>query len=105
MTVLKAKWNVPTVDGKRKINIRAAEGHDARVARLNNRFLLNHLNLSKDYIITAHGRIVAKDRDDEEGGTHDANAEGEEVGIEPDEGTARGALSDNTLISWETHAL
>ena len=87
------------MDGKRKINIQSAEGHDARIARLNNRFLLNHLDLSKDFIITADKRIIAKDRNDDEGGANDANAEGDEAGVQPDEESAHGRVGDNEEVN------
>ena len=65
------------------------------MARLNNRFLLNHLDLHKDYIITAHGRIVPKDREDDEGGATEPSAEGDEAGLEPTEGAAHVSVGDN----------
>ena len=43
--------------------IKNCESHDARVARLNTRFILNHLKLDKEFIITGHGLIQQKDND------------------------------------------
>ena len=84
VSVLKAKRNIPTTDGVRKITIKSAEGHDARVARLNNRFLLGKLNLTKEFMITSHGRIIPKDQDARgDRADDDVSAEGDEAGTAP----------------------
>ncbi len=67
------------------IVIKGCDSHDARVSKINTRFLLKHITNGQDYYVTAHGLIHKK-----EGNAVPEEGEGDQ--LEP---PANGAVGSN----------
>ena len=104
ISVLKAKRMCLGVTEAKNVVIKTCESHDARIARLNNHFILGQLKLDKDHIITGHGLIQKKDNDNNDGNSSAPRvvtagaSNGNQVGIAPSGGSARGQMGDNGEI-------
>ncbi len=65
ISVLRAKRKCEDLDRDAKVTIRTCESHIERVARINNKFLLQHLGINEEFIITGHGIIKPKEYKDD----------------------------------------
>ena len=63
VNVLRAKSKCIEWEETVNVTVKGCETHDARVNHMNNKLLVNKLNMSKDYTITAHGIIKQKEGD------------------------------------------
>ena len=80
--ILRAKRKCEEKKETERVMIKSCESHDARVSRINNKFLLSQLANGDDYTITSHG-IIRKKEDVKvsvtgEGGNGSAAAESDE---------------------------
>ncbi len=89
VAILRAKKKCLDNDLTKKVRINSCDSHDARVAKLNARFLLNHLNV-KDHIVSANGVIRQKLQDGEEGEIKE-----DEATPTPTEHVAAGTIINN----------
>ncbi len=93
IALLKAKRKCLDFDGAKSIVIKSCDSHDARVNKINARFLLSKIPDGKNYIVTAHGLIKQKDLPPaDEGGVGSAAAGSVNEGDESTPST----LGDNT---------
>ena len=60
VALLRAKKKCEKHDLTKKVRISSCDSHDARVAKINTRFVLNRLPNAKDYIVSANGVIRQK---------------------------------------------
>ncbi len=91
IAVLRAKRKCDEVEEAKDVRISSCDSHDARVSKINTRFILSRLPNAKDYMVTSHGVIRPKakkdtdEKDDEAEKKDEAEGDGDAGSVNNDE--------------------
>ncbi len=104
VNILRAKGKCAEWEDTQNVVIKGCESHDARVSRMNNKLLMNMLEM-KDYTITAHGIIKLKESNSEgdssgtRGGSNPGEAAVSATGPVPPQQRLRTGTGNHTNVN------